>query len=241
MSVLNKNDKYIIYKGHKLSKKQVFNNLKKLLELAESDDYSYWYKDAFKYASGISKDLPFTLCENISKSCGIIAALSPQKSWELNQECAESFIETGNAKNTRILAEKAIRIFNSDGSDDEILKILNGPKITSFYSNIRHPESSQAVTIDRHALSCCFMKWVTDDFYRGMTKNQYDWFELAFQGAAKKLDIQPSKLQSITWLVWRRVKNQYKRIDKKGKRIDKKYTTHHTNLPYVEPLKDCPF
>ena len=53
MSVLNKNDKYIIYKGHKLSKKQVFNNLKKLLELAESDDYSYWYKDAFKYASGI--------------------------------------------------------------------------------------------------------------------------------------------------------------------------------------------
>ena len=218
MPITNKNDKYIIYKGHKLSKKQVFNNLEKLLSLASEDDFSYWYKDAFKYAVSISQKLPFTLCENISKSCGIIAALSPQKSWELNQDCAESFIATGNARNTRILTEKAIRIFNSDGTDDEILKILNGQKITSFYSNIRHPESSQVVTIDRHALSCCYMKWSTDDFYRDMTKNQYDWFESAFQEAANKLDIQPSKLQSITWLVWRKIKSNYPKIDKKGNR-----------------------
>jgi hypothetical protein len=53
--------------------------------------------------------------------------------------------------------------------------------------------------------------WVTDDDYRGITKNQYEFFVQCFQWTAEKLNISPLLLQSATWVRWRKIKNNYKK------------------------------
>jgi hypothetical protein len=234
-----KSANFIIYKGHKISRTKALNNISKILnQSTEIERQNNWYKDAYKVGTKFSVHLNYNICENIAKSCGVIAALSPIKSWDENVEIAENFILTGRAKHTQVMTQKAIDILNSDGKDETILSILNGKKISSFYDNIKNYKTSQKVTIDRHALSCIFGRWSTDEFYQGMTKNQYDFFESCFQYAAEKLGYQPSQLQAITWCSWRRIKNSYPRITKKGlkltdnqKQISSHYGVNKVNNP----------
>jgi hypothetical protein len=107
--------------------------------------------------------------------------------------------------------DKAKRIIESDGSDEQILAILNGRKISSFYLNIKYPNKANNVTIDRHALSIALGYWVTDEDYRGMTANQYNFFVQCYTLAAMKVETTPLLMQSSTWVRWRKIKTEFKK------------------------------
>ena len=194
--------KRITFKGEKLTRTVVKNRIVKLFNETTNEQRYDWYQEA--------KDFAATLNTSHSKAIGVIAALSPVKTWSQNKVCAESFINGGSSYHMKQFEDKAARILASDGSDEAILTILNGRKISAFYLNIKYPQSGQNVTIDRHALSIALNRWVTDKEYSGMTANQYVFFQQCYILAAVELGTTPLIAQSATWVRFREIKHTYK-------------------------------
>ena len=92
----------------------------------------------------------------IYQTAGIIAALSPLKSWKENKRIAILFYQTGIIKHTNLIKGKIYRIEKAKNIS-EIIKILNGRKIRSFYQNILGYEN--VLTIDRHAANIAYKKF----------------------------------------------------------------------------------
>lgn len=186
-----------VHKGVELSRTKVKNNILKMWRGSTQDDRKDWYKEANIW------------CENhgvttVSKVAGVVAALSPVKRWDQNLKIASDMICTNDCGHMGVFKDKARRILVSDGSDEEILDILNGRKISSFYLNIRYPDKSNNITIDRHALSIALGHKVTDIEYSGLTAKQYAFFVECYTIAAAKVDISPLLMQSGTWVYYRR-------------------------------------
>jgi len=191
-----------VFKGQNLTRTVVSNRIVKLFNQTTKEERHDWYQDANDFAS--------TLHSNHSKAIGVIAALSPVKTWDQNKKCAKLFIETGVSKHMASFTNKAERILRSNGSDEEILDILNGSKISAFYMNIKYPHHGANVTIDRHALSIALGRWVTDQEYSGMTAKQYAFFQNCYILASIKAGTTPLIMQSSTWVLFRKIKHTYK-------------------------------
>lgn len=167
-----------------------------------------WYKNANKLA-----EIMANIYEeyNMNQVVGVIAALSPRKTWEQNLVTARELLMTGDCGHMRLFVDKAKDILECDGSDDEILDILNGNKIQSFYLNIMYYDKADYVTIDRHALSIALGYRVEESDYKGMTSVQYAFFVQCYTLAAMKVGVSPLRMQSATWVKWRKIKQQYKK------------------------------
>lgn len=206
------------FKNKMLSRTIVKNNILRIWELTDEDDRLDWYESARQLASDITVDYNMQYnCRyhnktqiTISQVIGVLAAFSPRKSWESNKELAYDLVWFDKANHMKVFNKKARDIMLSDGSDNEILSILNGNKITSFYQNIKYPQSSDYLTIDRHALSIALGYWTSEDDYTGMTTNQYNFFVHCYVNAAKIAGVTPLIMQSSTWVVWRKIKHNYK-------------------------------
>ena len=144
----------------------------------------------------------------LTVSCGIIASLSPLKSWTENKLIAESFLHNGKGKHTQVFIEKARQIKQSNGNAETIAMILNGNKIISFFFNILEPHNQNFVTIDRHALSITLGRNILEQEGIGITNKQYDFFVSAYNLAGVKAKISPVLMQSITWETWRENKSK---------------------------------
>lgn len=109
-----------------------------------------WYATAHKFVF----DLSVAYGKSLQHMAGIVAALSPQLSWERNKICAVKFC-AGMANSTNVMAigatgpniRKAIRIWNGENA----LDVLGGMKVISFYHNLLLIDTH--VTVDRHAAS----------------------------------------------------------------------------------------
>lgn len=205
------------FKGRELTRTICKNNLLKVWEQCTEEDKHDWYKSANDWATNNAIHwVKFNQVEKepnlIPKIIGVIAALSPMKRWEENLRLTYLMMTTKKkVGHTSICNQKALDIINSDGSDESILGILKGNKISAFYLNIRYPNKEDCITIDRHALSCLLGYWVDDKDYRGITKSQYEFFVQVFQWTAKSLEISPIILQSATWVRWRKIKQNHKK------------------------------
>lgn len=205
----------ITFKGQTLTRTKVKNNILKVYNLTTEEERYDWYQEANEYSEVISKYISKdNSIKDKRKACGVIAALSPVKTWKENKRQALQFIETGDCGHMKQFKDKAARIIDCDGSDEEILAILNGRKISAFYLNIMYPNKANNVTIDRHALSVALGYWVTDDDYSGITANQYAFFVQCYILASVKADVSPLVMQSSTWLRWRKIKTQFKKKKK---------------------------
>lgn len=207
------------FKNKTLYTKTTVDNILRVYD--EANDKSDWYQDAHDFANKQAGKYVYdggrtnSLSEARAKVCGIIAALSPLKSWQENKNITISFLRDGKGKHTKLFKDKAQAILDSNGDVDEIATILNGNKITSFFLNILNPQTSQAVTVDRHAISVALNKNVTGDY--SMTVNQYEFFQNCYRTAASKRGIRPLQMQAVTWVQWR---------------IAKKETTDLTDVPF---------
>jgi hypothetical protein len=177
---------------------------------AERMDGRTWYGRARALAAELDPVDP-------ERAAAVIAVLSPQTPWPRNVTLARraytlhasgaSVDEITNGLGTmRRSAGKAAAIVW--GADPDA--VVSGPKVRSFWHCIAHPETAQAVVIDRHAFDVAVGR-VTDDATRGAFLNRRGGYaELAdlYLRAARTLrrngdDVTAADLQAITWVTWR--------------------------------------
>lgn len=197
-----------VFKGEVLTRTKVVNNIvRTFLKSSDVDRYD-WYKDAHNYALYLAK----TFNVSIIIASGVISALSPVKRWEENKKLAYTFIKSGGDCRGHIqqFLDKARLILQVADTEEDVLAILNGSKIKSFFLNILHPTDNSRVTIDRHALSIALNEICTDEMYSGMTKIQYDFFVKCYQKAAEKLGVSALLVQSSTWVYFRNNKKDWR-------------------------------
>lgn len=197
----------IKFNGKTIYTKSVVRNIKQLFD-ASSKEGLYWYDEANEYAQYISDKY------NVPKIkvCGIIAAVSPLKSWDINKRIVNEFYTDGTIKHTKVFQSKVRRIHSLSDEDtnaESISMILSGSKIVSFFINIYDPNKEKTVTVDRHAISIAVNKSLSDEELR-ITKKQYEFFANCYNIAAIDLNIRVSQLQSVTWVHWRQNKNNNK-------------------------------
>lgn len=198
-------------KGEVWSRTQVKNNILAVWEATNETDRFDWYYTAYRFAVNLTDLDPDRFQGNVGvlgRACGIIAALSPMIHWNQNKKLA---IQLYNRPNDRLAclqsnARKAKQILECNGSDDAILKILKGKKTSAFFLNIRYPNKSVSMTMDRHAISIALGKKITkeDEKYFQLTGNQYKFLVECYRWTAAKIGINPLLLQSATWVLWRR-------------------------------------
>jgi len=168
-----------------------------------------WYWDANRFALNLAKRHGVTH----RQTCGIIAALSPQITWENNLKLAEQFLRTkGRTASLQSKANirKARRILKGE-NPAEVLRGSSphrGQKTRNFFHCILEPNASAPVCLDRHA-------WALVNGERWSTEKQRQTLERVgvyaataetFRQVAQTLELIPSQLQAITWVAWRSIK-----------------------------------
>ena len=197
-------NKAITFKGSKLTRTVVKNNIIRVYDKADS--YSDWYKEA----NAFCRQLSISYAVPLNSVVGVVSALSPLKTWEKNKEIAIYYLEKGTVKkNNKYInfpkqCEKLPKIMYTN-REQKILDILRGEKTKSFYLNIRYPERMVNVTVDRHAIAVALGRVATDE-EQALSKNHYKFFEDCYKWTAELLGIRPLLLQSITWETWRNLK-----------------------------------
>lgn len=197
-----------VFKGEVLTRTKVVNRIVSTYLKSSAVDRYDWYLDAHNYAQYLAK----TFNVSVIVASGIISALSPVKRWEENKRIAFEFIKSRGKSGGHMgqFLKKSKLILDIAITEEDVLKILNGNKIQSFFLNILHPTSKERVTIDRHALTIALGEICTDELYRGMTNLQYKFFVSCYVRASEKLGVSPLLVQSATWVYYRKNKNDWK-------------------------------
>lgn len=151
-----------------------------------------WYRRAHELADFLSEG-------DVVRGAGVIAALSANKAWDLNQRLArDAFAGNAHGHTAENLA-KVAKIMAGVAPED-VLPM--GMKTGNFYRCILDPNDAEAVCIDRHAHDIAVGS-PQGDADRGLSaKGRYAVLSLAYRNAAAKLGITPSVLQATTWVVW---------------------------------------
>jgi|688.fasta_scaffold00478_41 hypothetical protein len=132
---------------------------------------------------------------------GMLAALSPQKSWEHNLELVKEALDSrcDYIRHTKMMSGKATMIYNFTHLYKDrkgfIERMLGGPKIISFFNNILNPYDNTYVTIDTHHISICtgLTKLKT------VTEKQYEFLRVETLKFAKKNKLLGNEAQAILW------------------------------------------
>lgn len=183
----------------------VLKNIELVYSRCTSNDLNSgktWYENAKSFSIYLSKKYEITELQ----AAGVIAALSPMKSWDVNTRIAEEFIETNGNTNvhTSVQTGKAKTILTNSVIPEEVEQVLGGLKTTNFFHNIYNPENEEAVTIDRHHLNVCYAKDVTT-----CTNKQYEFLKKNTIIFAKRVNMIPSELQATLWVCWKRIKKNF--------------------------------
>lgn len=156
-----------------------------------------WYGEANDIAQLVAKLGGWS----VEAGAGIIAALSPQCSWDENIARALAYADGDRPGGLEDGLGKSDNIAHGAHPAD----VLGGRKVRSFYHNIaghRHH-----VTVDRHAVAIVFGRSLSDREIKVLERiGSYTIIAAAYRAAARRLGVDPSTLQAITWLAWRRLK-----------------------------------
>jgi hypothetical protein len=172
------------------------NKIIKLIEncnIQDIDDGMVWYSNARRFCLELSIDYNIELF----KVVGVLAALSPRNKWERNLIDCENILKYEALATVATFNPnkfKAIDILSAT-CDKEVIKILNGMKVTSFFKNIYYVNDF-AVTVDMWAMRVV-------GFEGNLTPKRYMIIEAAYIEAAKHYGIQPKEVQAISWVAFR--------------------------------------
>lgn len=154
-----------------------------------------WYRDAHKIATTLGYG-------DAKQGAALLAALSPQTSWELNVKLAAKAVNDGRASgHLGDACRKADRILSGWPAE----RVLPMDKKTGdFYRCIADPGDPDSVCVDRHAHDIAVGERYGSR-NRGLdARGRYVAVQRAYRLAAKVLGILPQELQAITWVSWRR-------------------------------------
>ncbi len=178
-------------------------NIGKVFENATIKDYQEglkWYADAHDFANGLAN----TYGIGNMKVAGIIAAMSPMKSWDINKKITEEFISCGTSSHTYSQTKKAKNIYCGDETKTYIETTLGGLKTINFFNNIFNPSDENHLTIDRHHL---YISTGLD--LQVCTIKQYEFIKKRTIMFSKSINLTPCNLQAILWVTWKRMKKEW--------------------------------
>jgi hypothetical protein len=163
---------------------------------------SSWYLEANQYAERLGEKYSL----GIDVVSAVIAALSPNNSWEVNKRDADRLIGQWRGKKRvkgiasfRTNIKKALAILRTGDTS-----YLHGIKVTAFADNIARPKLSDKVTVDRHIWGVLTGKRYRPLEVPGVTPARVKVATEAYQKAARELGVRPLELQAVTWLVRKR-------------------------------------
>lgn len=176
----------------------------------EIDHGMRWYQEAKALCQKIADDTELPLRVVV----GVAAALSPTNEWGQNIKDARLFCETFvsggyfedvKASTYKKMWQKAWTILQSvPTTDDEVRSILNGPKITDFFSCIM---GENVCVIDGHAWCIANADRRVLQEVPNIGKKARLELQQAYAKAAKKVGITAYQMQAITWVTWKRIHN----------------------------------
>lgn len=132
----------------------------------------------------------------------VIAALSPQCSWDANLRAALALLtgqhvpRDGGVLSANIIKAQTI-LDHGMASVFPVFKVA--PKVAAFSLNLQG--CGEPVTVDTHAAAIA-LEDVTA--VMRLTPQRYAVFAFAYVDAARMVDIRPCDLQATCWLRWRR-------------------------------------
>lgn len=190
--------KSIVLSGKKLTPEECRQNILDVFEMStpeQREEGKQWYIKANEMCFDVS--MKYLMPEH--QVVGILSALSPRTSWEINQRKLQEVLSKGTTFATGLQMDKVKRIFQTD-FETTVLDILNGDKTKNFYLNIRRPLSPKGVTIDTHAIRVAYKDFRREISEPSMKPNQYRFFAEGYTSVASKLNLLPNQLQAITWV-----------------------------------------
>jgi hypothetical protein len=185
----------------------------------QREDGMGWYARAHAacVVMGEKYNLPVTAV------CGVIAALSPGRGWEINlrdaQEFLHAFSKGARGKDLPAVGTYGganLRKAERCARGEEPLLVLGGLKVRAFYTCLANPPDPVTVCLDRH------MKYAArgerlSDRESAITPVEYRTLVKHFQRGARNAKVLPSQYQAVLWVVWRdRREDQYKALDAAG-------------------------
>jgi hypothetical protein len=191
----------------------VQEKIRKVLQLVTPEEWGegkYWYQSAHLFA----RDTGETYGTDLIKTCGIIAALSAQKSWNENKRIARTFLQEGKSYHTGLQTGKAREILALRGDPvffkAAIVEILKGPKTSAFFQNIYEPLNPEPVCLDRHMAGLFLGK-------ENLSLKEYPRLAEEIRTAAKSEGMIACELQGVLWTFARRF--AWKNVDWKVKYV----------------------
>ena len=179
----------------------------------EKRDGIVWYAKALADCLWISEQTEVPLHIVV----GVCAALSPNNKWDRNIDNTLSLIraflngddvETVKVSTYHTMKRKAWSILEAMPDQDEVIKILNGQKIVSFFCNIMGEDTC---TVDGHAKNIFYGErhGLTSD-KTNIGKKEYATIQEAYVSAGKQVrfngrPLKAFEMQAITWVTWRRI------------------------------------
>jgi hypothetical protein len=166
---------------------------------SEREDGLSWYPRAH----AIVCEWADTYERSIASVACVVAALSPQVSWERNLVVADDVLaerppSIGGVLRVNLAKAERVR----DERLNNLLTVFpGGPKVNSFAANLAGDYRS-AVTVDAHAAQLALADVL---FVKGLPWAPYACIAAAYFGAAKTVNIEPAHLQAVCWLTWKRM------------------------------------
>lgn len=164
-----------------------------------------WYKVAHDTCGEIAKRYGIEL----DMVVGVLSVLSPRTVWEQNVIDAENLIKA--FKQGKRLSSVTVTTYGVNKKKAwDILRsgtvepFLKGVKVVAFYENILNPETSEAVTIDGHAVNIVYGK-VGSVLSKHFTPKWNTLLQEKYKKCAFQVGLRPHQLQAITWLAYKRV------------------------------------
>ena len=174
-----------------------------------------WYAQALAACKRISIDNGLPL----NTVVGVTAALSPNNKWTRNivnaRDMIEAYVKGDSIESFKVstytkMKEKAWSILDcSRVSDLEIIEILKGQKIISFFENIM---GYDGCTIDGHARNIAYAERIglTGAIYIGKKEYkilQEEYVKAASMRTTNGRPLKAFEMQAVTWVTWRRIHN----------------------------------
>ena len=179
----------------------------------EKRDGVVWYATALAECNRIALDYEVPLHIVV----GVCASLSPNNRWERNiintRDMVQAYVTGDNIDSFKVstyhaMKQKAWSILEAmPETEAEVIAILNGQKITSFFQNIMGYDTC---TIDGHARNIAYnvREGLTGSISIG--KKEYATLQAEYVKAGKKVRLngralKAVEMQAITWVAWRRI------------------------------------
>lgn len=154
----------------------------------EIEEGRLWYRKAREYCVQLSEEFGVEL----EKVVGVVAALSPQKRWDLNKRIAKEYLQGKRNIHTKVQISKCDWIMRGDN----IPKCLGGLKTVNFYFNILNPDDPNYCTIDL---------WMIRIFNETpkLTPKKYNELKQVCVDYSKQIQWVTPTTQAVAWIVQR--------------------------------------